>query len=154
MPDPSVFLMASRGELPGPTPDELIEASQKILNLATLIEGGVQLLWDNGLSRRYSYRDRKTHDLFDYVERNAILDYPDHIGELEARMFRQRWETRAIAIIHQTAQTSTKYWGIDDPAKERYCTGCYWVMPTSKFTHSERTCDYCTEARRRRDDRK
>lgn len=138
----SLYQQAVSGELPKPSKQRARELREQVANFDILVKSGLSRL------RRYcmfryrgephmTLKERGFHSLNAYVERNLKLR--KHIQEGE----RQRLEVAVMVYVHDLALTNTRYWGVTNPKKEHFCSKCDRVLPVSKFTESDFSCDDC-----------
>lgn len=135
------------GRVPPPSAERVNAVRMDVRNLDFLLKEGQERIFRYVLHRcnkvRMTHRERTTLNLCAFVEAELVTRRPA-TGQERARI-----EVAVMALVHDFAQTSTRYWGVSNRRKESYCTRCDRALPRSDFDDGSLTCAECVAKRQR-----
>lgn len=146
------YHMVAEGLMPPPSEYRWEELRAVTANIDRVVPVAVEKVYEAvGFNRMDNPKPKEWESAMEYVERALIIRWPKQSFDWDERQrqyFRGRVETAAISLVLDVAKQSTRYWGVDDPSEESYCSYCKGPKPVSEFTNSKFTCDPCFNSRR------
>jgi hypothetical protein len=129
-----------------PIPQDLYDKTEHVEGRDFIIARAVRAIWQFNKNRRV-YSMPKDWQSADEIIAHG-LGYPARIT-LAPRAIRKTYFAM-LGLALATARQDTRYWGVEDPNVERYCSGCRKVKPRAQFSTLEWTCETCVPASERR----
>jgi hypothetical protein len=140
------YQMVVEGLMPFPSAERSQEAADLCTNLQRIIPQAVEKIWEAVRWSRKNPKPKGWVSAWDYLEQEMHVFWPT-ASHSWTRKEKADWEHRAfcavISLALDIAKTDVKYWGVDDPEKQSYCSYCKRPQPIEHFTRSLFTCDTC-----------
>lgn len=133
------YFRVARGQ-PYPVPADLFEQTEEVEGREFIIEKAMRSIWDYNKHRRIYALGRGYQCAMDVVAHGLGLD-PERATLAPRRLRKVFFAMVSLALAK--ARQDTRYWGVNDPAVQSYCSVCREVVELGKFKRCEWVCDDC-----------
>ena len=146
------YHMVAEGLMPPPAERRFWEMRFVTTNFDRLLPQAVEKVYEAvRFNAAENPKPRGWVSALDFIERELRIRWPDgsrHWYPEKRARYADRIHNTAISLVLDVAKTSTRYWGVDDPSEESYCSYCKGPKPLAEFNKSRFTCDPCFDSRR------
>lgn len=142
------YHMVVMGLMPQPSLMRWEEVRPYVRNVDAMVAEGARRIWETRKFSRKNPKPRGWMSAWDYIEKNIVIKYPEDMSYRSREPFANVLWSRMMSLTLDTAKMDPRYWGVDDPTLEAYCSYCKGPRPIEEFGESHFTCDPCYAKRK------
>lgn len=144
------YHMVVAGTMPEPSEERMREIRAVSTNFGHIKHYAIEKVYEAVRFNEHNPRPKDWESSWEYIERKLKIRWPEgsrHWDAERRRRFLERVHVAAIALVLDLAKMSFRYWGIDDPSEQGYCSYCKRPRDIGLFNESRFTCDSCFRSR-------